>query len=461
MPKLFSTTALTALLAVPSLAHAQMAGGGGGRQQSAPTQSGPTQNRNVGPRAGQAAADDDDAPPTTVNQRAEPLTAPPADPLAIPPEIQGRIGSDAMLPPPAPAGDMHRSFFPIYEESRGDYRFRALPPLWLEYTRGLHTANPVYGEPKQEDRQSLSALLFYQRRSPKFDADVLFPLAWHIRDDQAHAYVLGPIAHREAPGEHDNWLAPLVFEGERKDGGYFHMPLLLTSSHWSGEKAFAWTFNYFRDRRGTDVDWGFVPFAFHGDNGNLDGGRRKYTLVPPLLFFHKENELDGHEITVAGPLILEQTPKRSITDFAPLFFHIEGKPENGGAHESHTTLFPFFHYGYNEDEKLLILPGYLRRSTATVDTLLTPLYSHATTRNGATSLTAVGPVVPLFWSYRDTDLNERSTAVAPFFYTWDSPRGHDWLTPLLGRFETYGVSTTYWALPTFVVTTDTTGWEAD
>lgn len=58
-------------------------------------------------------------------------------------------------------------------------------------------------------------------------ADVLFPLAWRVRDRDNHVLALGPLAHREAPGEHDNWLAPLVFEGKRKTGGYSHSPALL------------------------------------------------------------------------------------------------------------------------------------------------------------------------------------------------------------------------------------------
>src|SRR5439155_14478171 len=106
-----------------------------------------------------------------------------------------------------------------------------------------------------EDREALYGLLFYQRRSPKFDADVLFPFAWRVRDGQNHALVLGPIVHREAPGEHDNWLAPLAFTGSRKDGGYFHFPLLLTTSHWGEHGAFTLMGPYFRDRTGTDVDW--------------------------------------------------------------------------------------------------------------------------------------------------------------------------------------------------------------
>ena len=466
----FASAALLLALSSPRVAHAQMGGpsmggGAGGRANNTPTQSGPVQNRTVGPRAGAANANDDEDTSTQVTQRpSEPLTAPPSDPLEVPPEVQNRIGTDAEITPPGPVGEKHRSYFPYYEERKGDYRFRFLPPLYLEYTRGLSTPHPAYGEPVIEDRQSLYALLFYQRRSQNEDMDVLVPLAWRVRDGENHAWVFGPVAHREAPGEHDNWLAPLFFEGERKDGGYFHSPLLLTTSHWSKEKAFELTALYFRDRRGTDVDWGVMPFYFRGDNGNIDGAHSTYTLVPPLFYFHKETEIDDAKLTVVGPVVLRSNPKRSVTDVAPFFFHIEGHPETGGVRESHTTLFPLFHYGFTDDEKhetLFAVPGYLRRTTTTTDTLLSPFASHASTRNGATQLYALGPVLPIIWSYRDKDIDQTTFAVLPLIYHSHSPLGTDWLTPLFGRFVNYGVSRTYWAFPSFVLSNDTHGWESD
>jgi hypothetical protein len=204
-----------------------------------------------------------------------------------------------------------------------------------------------------------------------------------------------------------------------------------------------------------------APFYFHGDNGDTDGARRSYTLIPPLLYFHKEAELDESRMTVIGPVITRSNPKRSIFDVAPLFFHIEGKPETGGVRESHTTLFPFFHYGYKEDESLFVIPGYLRHTSNKVDTMITPLFTHSTTRAGSTELTAVGPIVPLYWHYRDKDIGQTSWGAMPFYYQWDSPAGHDFLTPLFGKFETYGVSKTIWAFPSITYSTDARGWETD
>jgi hypothetical protein len=395
--------------------------------------------------------------------RTEPTVEPPANPLLIPPEARGEIGSDWQSGPPSPEGRLHVTrVFPYYEERQGDYRLRLLPPLMLEHTRGLpDPTQRQYGIPKGEDTEGLYGLLYYRRRAPQLDMDVVFPAFWRVRDRDNHVVVAGPIVHREAPGEHDNWLAPLFFEGARPDGGYFHSPLLLTTSHWGAGKAFTLAGLYYRDRTGSDVDTGLVPFFFHGDNGNVEGNRRTYTFIPPLLYYHSAHELDSTSTSIIGPVIARSTSKRDIFDVAPLYFHIRGKPEGGGVSEEHTTLLPFFHYGHDENASLFVLPGYYRRVTRTADTMISPFVSFAETRSGATSLTVAGPVVPLWWNYRDRDLGVHAWAVAPFFFSSDSPAGHDWLTPLVGRFETYGERRTWWAFPTFTFSSDRHGWEDD
>ena len=395
--------------------------------------------------------------------RTEPEIAPPADPLAVPPEVAAHIGSDWNRGPPSPEGSLnHTQWFPYYESRRGDSRVRLLPPLLLEQTRGLRDPSQrQYGVPATEDTEGLYGLLYYRRRSLKLDSDVVFPAFWRVRDGDSHTLVLGPFVHREAPGENDNWLAPLYFQGTRKDGGYFHAPLLLSTSHWDNAGAFTLVGPYFRSRSGQDVNAGVAPFYFHGDNGNTEGSRSTYTLIPPLLFYHGDHEIDGTSTTVVGPVILQSDPKRDVVDVAPFYFHIHGKPENGGIAEEHTTLFPFFHYGYDPDQSLFILPGYYRHVTRTSDTLLSLFYSHIEGRAGATSLTAAGPVVPLWWDYRDRDLGVHTWALAPFFMNSQSPAEHDWLTPVVGRFETYGQSSTWWIFPTFTFQSGSHGWEND
>jgi hypothetical protein len=393
--------------------------------------------------------------------RSEPEVAPPADPLAIPPSQRARIGTDWIKGPASPEGTLeHKQWFPYYEEQRGDYRLRLIPPFLIEHTRGLRdpTQN-LYGIPKTEDTEGLYGLLYYRRRSLNLDMDVVFPPFWRVRDHDANVLVLGPFVHREAPHENDNWLAPLFFSGSRPDGGYFHSLPLLTYSQWSKDSAFTIVGPYFRIRHGTDTNLAAIPFVFHGNNGNAEGNNRVYTFIPPALFYHASQEFDGHSITVVGPVVSEDSPKSSVFDIVPFYFHSVGKPETGGVVEEHTTLFPFFHWGRDPEKSLFILPGYYRKVTRTDDTLLSLFYSHVEGRNGATQLTAAGPVVPLWWNYTDRDLGIHTWAAAPFFYTSDRPTGHDWLTPLVGRFQTYGESQTWWAFPTFTFHSDTHGWE--
>jgi hypothetical protein len=452
---------LSLLATASALAQPRPPGGGG-----QPTRSSPTQQRNVGPRSGQTSGDDqggdDEDQRLQVLQRTEPQAQVPADPNEVTPELKVRIGSDHDGSPASPTGTVTKSYFPYYQESKGDYRLRLLPPFYLEHTRGISTGKEQgYGIPVGEDTESLYGMIYYRRRSPNVDADVLFPLAWRVRDRENNTFVLGPFAHREAPNEHDNWLAPVVFQGSRKDGGYFHTPLLLTTSHWGAEGAFTMVGPYFRDRTGTDVDWGIAPLFFRGDNGNVDGARNTYTVIPPLLFYNKEKELEETRTTIIGPVISRSTPKRGVFDVAPFFFHIWGKPETGGVRESHTTLFPLFHHGTSPDQNLFVVPGYLRRTTPSVDTMLTPLYSHSTTRNGATSLTAIGPLAPLYWSFADKDTGYRWTAFWPLFYNENGPEGFGYWNPLFAHFEKFGRSRTTWIAPTTVISSDVNGWEVD
>jgi hypothetical protein len=406
-----------------------------------------------------ARAADDDAKPKTPNDqkqptpvRNEPSILAPPDPLAISPDIKEKIGSDVDEMPSPATGETERKILPYYQESRGEYRFRTVPPFWFEHVRGLGT--------KDEDRQSLYSLLYYQRRSARRDTDFLFPLVFRNRLDEDRMTAIGPIVHREAPFAHDNWVTPFVFEGKRKDGGYLHAPLGLLSSHWSSEGAFTVWGPYFRNRTGQDIDAGIVPLWFHGETGDV-GSQNTYTLVPPLAFYRRTRELEQSALTVAGPLIVDTDPKRTAIDFAPLFFRIDGHPETGGIRESHTTIFPLFHWGHSDERSLFWLPGYLRRITPDHDTMITPFYSHAISRNGEEGLRFGGPLLPLVFDYRDKRLQSHAWAVAPLYYQSQSKRGSDVLTPFFGRFEDYGVSRTYWVFPSVVHSSGTAGWETD
>lgn len=451
------------VLSSAATASAQMGGRGGGMRQ-------PQQQQSQQPKG--PTPEEQEEVHNAYVRASEPEIAPPANPLTVPADVQARIGTDYQSGPPSPEGALHKGFeltwgfLPSYTERRGDYRLTLAPPFVIEQTRGERDpSQALYGVPKHEDTEGLYGLLYYRRRSLKLDMDVVFPAIWQVRDRDNHVTVVGPLVHREAPGENDNWFAPLYFAGSRKDGGYFHSPLLLTTSHWDAKGAFTLVGPYFRNRTGEDVDLGIAPVFFQGDNGSVDGNRREYTFIPPLLYYHSAHELDASTNTIVGPVIVQSNAKRSVFDIAPFFFHSEGKPATGGVEEFHTTLLPFFHYGRDPDASLFVLPGYYRKVARKYDTLLSLVYSRAQTFNAEhqvkTELTAAGPGVPLWWNYQDFDLGVHAWAVAPFFYTSDSPAGHDWLTPVVGHFETYAQSRTTWVFPSLTFTSDTHGWEND
>ena len=86
------------------------------------------------PKAAPSEDEEDHAPVV----RTEPEIPPPADPLALSPDARARIGSDWDARPPSPEGSLEATkWFPYYEERRGDYRLRLLPPFVIEQTRGL------------------------------------------------------------------------------------------------------------------------------------------------------------------------------------------------------------------------------------------------------------------------------------------------------------------------------------
>jgi len=193
----------------------------------------------------------------------------------------------------------------------------------------------------------------------------------------------------------------------------------------------------------------------------VDGARKTYSVIPPLLYYHREREYDESQLTVVGPVISMSNPKRSVFDIAPFLFSINGRPETGGVKEFHYTLFPLFHYGRDPDRSLLVLPGYLRRVSRTADTMITPLFTHATTRNNATSLTMVGPLLPIYYRATDIDLGYSALGIFPFYYGSHSPTGRTFATPLYARTESYNVSRTHWVFPSIVFGSDTKGWEVD
>ena len=396
------------------------------------------------------------------------------DPTAISPGIASQLGSDAQAvaggEPGAEEG-VSRSYFPYYESitegasgasgASGARRLRLAPPFYLEQTRLLPPLPRAFDADGPRDEESLSGLLFYHRRSPRIDADVLFPLFWSERRDDAHTLTLGPLHLESSPRHWDNWLAPLWFSGESTSGGYFHAPLLLTTTSFDNAGALAVSGPYFRTRTGAAVQRGVVPFWFNGDNGDDEGNRRKFTLIPPLFYFHHEHELNDDTLTVAGPLLWRKTGAAKRFFAMPLWFDVaveEGDPEK---EEHYRTLFPLFHVASGPGMRALVLPGFVSRHTPTTDTLYTPFYTRADTQSGARTLQLAGPVIPLWFHREDRDLHSTTWGLAPFFARHDTPSVHAWYTLLAAHHEREGYGSTTFIAPSFQLSLRHDGWAAN
>ncbi len=379
----------------------------------------------------------------------------PPDPLAIKKSAYQRIGSDLSpeLEERGQSSRFDRSFYgPYYAERSGDYSFKLAFPVWAERTQPSRT------DKLKLDRASLYGGLYYNRRSAERADDVLFPFVWNLRDLQAKSRttIVGPLVNRVTPEGRDNWLAPLYFTGKRKDGGgYTLIPPLLTYTQTDGRSGFnligpmfcSWTGSSSCDARtAEELSLGVAPFYFYGQNAE-----RKYEVIPPLLHYYRYNDRDLSWFNVWGPYYREHTQTREMLHLLPFYYSIWGKDER------HTTLFPFFHYGYKKNEWLIANPLFMAaRGENGESTFATWGYARYRGR------TELDMITPLYWAYRDPDIGLDQKLLFPFFYKRTSPRESSWaFFPLYGKFERFGIKKTTWITPLFQHTTDLRGWSTN
>ncbi|CAN94709.1 MULTISPECIES: hypothetical protein [Sorangium] len=444
-----SLAAALAALAAPSVAAAQLGFGQPGMTQPPPASAPPKPP--PGTPETHAAPTSEESP----IQTQEPTL--PEDPLAVPPAVKKQIGTnDVGEWERGRAAEIQRDWYgPYYSERSGSYQFRTLFPLWAERRM-------------PGDRATMVTPLYYNRRSKDVDADVLFPFFWKLRDENTYTTIVGPFMHRESegrpaspgrkaePGRHDNWLAPLFFEGKRDDGsGYFHIPPLLTFTHHTAQSGFnlvgplfcSWKGGPACDTRSADkIDLGLAPLYFYGHDESSE-----YEVIPPLLHYYHYSDVGDRSTNVWGPLMWQHSRKGDVFNVMPFYWHSWGK------NYDRTTLFPFFHYGYEGNKSLLVTPLFLKaRGEEGESTFATWGYARYRGR------TELDMITPLFWQYRDPDIDLERTFLLPFYYRNTSPRSDDLvLFPFYGRFKRHGLSDTTWLTPLVRHTRDLTGWETD
>jgi len=378
----------------------------------------------------------------------------PEKPLELKPRTLRHIGSD-LDPEDEEQGrgpTTNRRFYgPYYQETSGKYDFKLAFPVWANRTQPSRT------KPDVTDSASLYGGLFYHRRSAERADDVLFPLVWNLRDRiaQSRTTIVGPLVNRSAPGESDNWLAPLYFTGTRKSGGYTLIPPLLTYTNTDGRSGTnivgpmfcTWNGAGSCDARtAQNLDFGVVPFYFYGQDAE-----KKYEAIPPLLHYYRYNDRTLGWTNVWGPYYREHTQKRDMLHLLPLYFSIDGKNEH------HTTLLPFFHYGYDGSSWLFANPLFLMGEGHHGEkTFVTWGYARY---RGRTSLDMI---TPLYWRFQDPDIKLDQHVLFPFLFTRESPRESTFaLFPFYGHSQRYGLSETTFITPFFQHSHDVRGWSTN
>ncbi|HEY4158244.1 MAG TPA: hypothetical protein VGM29_09110 [Polyangiaceae bacterium] len=450
-------------LLLPSAASAQFPGGPGGGMGGGMMPMGGGMGQ--GPPPGGKKKKKDEPPPGTPETHAasgadDSLEAPgsepslPDQPLKMKKSARAAIGTDADPDEEELGRDAHSKYHfygPYFSERSGKYQLQLAFPVWAERTMPSRT------KPQEVDRASLFGGLYYNRRSAEHADDILFPVFWNLRDKtkDSRTTIVGPLVNRSAPGETDNWLAPLYFTGTRKDGGYTLIPPLLTYTHKDAEGGFnlvgplfcSWSGGDSCDTRtAQNIDFGVAPLYFYGQNL-----KTKYEVIPPLLHYYRYNDRDLSWTDLWGPYFRRHTQKREMFHLFPLYYSIWGQDER------HTTVLPFFHYGYHGDSWLFANPLFvMARGDHDERTFVTWLYARYRGR------TELDMITPLYWAYRDPDIGLDEKILFPFLYSRTSPRENNQLFfPFWGHFERYGISETTWLTPFYRHSTDLRGWETD
>ncbi len=202
--------------------------------------------------------------------------------------------------------------------------------------------------------------------------------------------IVGPLVNRVAPDENDNWLAPLYFTGKRKNGGYTLIP------------AAAHLHEHERPRRlqPRRADVLFLDRRqhlrrAHGRRASISAWRpststartpRRSTKSSRRFFTTTTTTIARSAGRTSGASTTASTRNAGHAPPAPALLSIDGKNEH------HTTLLPFFHYGYDRNSWLLINPLFLAAEGLQGEsTFVTYLYARYRGR------TTLDMVTPLYW----------------------------------------------------------------
>ena len=298
-------------------------------------------------------------------------------------------------------------------------------------------------------------LLFYQRRSPRWDADVFFPAVWRVRPREQGAHRRAVPPPRGAAGARQLARAAL-FQAKLQGTAATFTRCRSDELHWNEVRV---------HDRGAMLPRSNAARRRHGRRPVLvprrqRRPRRRQGRPHPAGPLFPPRARDRRELVHGGRARhLETDPKRSIFDVAPFFFSIRGKPETGGVKEAHaSSALPLRHEARRTSSSS---PGYIRRVTPTADTMITPFFSRARRGKGLDVAHRRRPDPADLPQQRRRGRGLRRPRHLPFYFRLVEARRDRRSPPLYGTVESYNVTRTHWVFPNITYTRDTDGWETD
>jgi hypothetical protein len=289
--------------------------------------------------------------------------------------------------------------FPLYYHSRreGGRVFVTLP----------------FSRIRRDDRRAGHAGPYFYSRDPDLNLRGVFPL-WHrlssADDYESRLQVLNFFSRRENEDSFQT-LFPLY--------GLWSTPERTQFVSWGawrrkspdGDVGLAGP--YYWKRQGPDTTRVFFPLYWHfwrAPDWKLD-----------VFFPFYARYRDGDTVvTAVPPVIRRRTPERST--YSLLFFYWRDQ----GAGRGSTSLFPLFHYNYNDRRRMFFSPlAWTRRSASSREGIIPPVYWY---RSGEAKRLFV---FPLYWR---TAAREKGLTVVPPYYNWRRKDGSAYgLFPVWGR----------------------------
>jgi hypothetical protein len=227
---------------------------------------------------------------------------------------------------------------------------------------------------------------WFQIDAPGRKSRVLFPLFGRYQDER----------------ETDTFVFPTYFRQRRTDGGRVDMLLPLFWHSSGGDKSTTVVGTWYDHTAPGVHNTGFAPFWFHARNRE-----RSFTIIPPLLFFHRHDVRQDTERLWCALLWHTRDGEASRTTLFPFWWSRSAKGKG------YQVLFPiFWHYADAKEH--------------TASTLAGPLYWSS----WGTGITR--GLMPLAWYSRNPADGSGSTAFMPLFYEAHGPKRQTFGTLLFG-----------------------------